>query len=453
MKRVCSVDSNKCPNCGHDLEIENSKCIYCQIEIRVINKNRIKNPDFLREIAKYNMDGEFESAFKNVYECYPMDTKLEQKKRAKVIEVCNGKANSHCGYQWRFVDDGENVGKLRYAGSSKAVLQVDFEGNIIREFKSIEKATGILNYTVATISKACKRRIPPQNADYFLFFKDDYCGFVFQQAYDKYMSTNVQIEVKNAQGELIGKFDTYKDAADKLGVSASSVSSWCNGKCYPSGEFADFEFRQIGYRENGKYVEDVCPKPGAEICAISLEYNRVQTENSELRKRIKELEEQDKKISEELQVQENKVEELEKHYARRKPKIDQDIKFMMPIEEFISMIEKNEIMAGVCIYILCDENGKRYVGQSNRDDYSRIKEHFNGSSKDAVYEAYQKNTQFYVEQIVIGWEDNIPFNLNDAEAYYINYYDSFDDGYNKTRGNHQENRGKFDKKLILRKLR
>lgn len=135
---------------------------------------------------------------------------------------------------------------------------------------------------------------------------------------------------------------------------------------------------------------------------------------------------------------------MQHQYQRREPVLDKRVHFMMPIGDFIKTFVDTKEIAGVCVYVLCDENGRRYVGQSNRDNYSRIKEHFDGTSKDKIYESYLKGIKFYVEQIVVGWKDIDIFNVNDAETYYIAHFDSFNNGYNQTKGNHQTNKAKID---------
>lgn len=89
----------------------------------------------------------------------------------------------------------------------------------------------------------------------------------------------------------------------------------------------------------------------------------------------------------------------------------------------------------VGVYILRDiDNGKRYVGQGKKV-ISRALEHFTDTADDGVSEAYKAGHRFVVERIVTGYKDGSDFCLNRVEAELIEYYDSVNCGYNRTRGN------------------
>ena len=441
MIKLCALEKGVCPKCKKKLN--NDICADCHAEIRVININLIKNPLFNKEIAKYDLEGNIVEVYKNVYECYPIDSKIEQKKRTRVIDVCKGKSKKFNEFQWRFVDDISEVGSINKYAASKEIIQIDFEGNVIALFQTIGEAKEKLKYTCSTITKACKTFFPPQGADFFLFFKDDYCEHVFEEAHIKYLESQKKIEVRDADGEIIGSFDSYEEVAERLGVSATSVSNWCRGIYKPSGKFENYMFTVQNIRKKNEKKIDACTKVGQEKCNISIENLQLKETCTKLTEKVRILEKEKNNLEKTCGELNLRVEGLLKRYHRRRPKIESRVKFMIPFEEF----KKNKLhnlYAGVCVYVLCDSKGKRYVGQSSRGNYTRIKEHFTGETKDNVYNAYMGGVPFFVEQIVIGWEDSMPFNLDDAEAYFIDYYNSCVNGYNETRGNHQENKGRLD---------
>ena len=445
MEKICIVDQNRCPICGQRMIIVDNQCKFCNVEIRKININRIRNSDFLRGVCKYDVHGNLVHIYKNVYECYPVDSKKSKKMRAKVIEACNGKVTRFEGFQWRFADEKVEVAELKSNGSAKKVIQVGFDGKVIAEYQTIGEAQTNLGYTYATITKACKRKVPPQNAKYFLFFKVDYCDKVFENAYKNYLKRIVQVKVYNPEKDKIGVYDTYEDVARALNISATSVSNWCNGKCKPSGKFAGFAFEIIGATTgDDKTCMNSCKKTEAETCSVALENRNLRCKNNELLHEVEELRKNNEKYYIDTIALKKDIYELQHQYRRREPVLDKRVHFMMPIGDFIKTFVDTKEIAGVCVYVLCDENGRRYVGQSNRDNYSRIKEHFDGTSKDRIYESYLKGIKFYVEQIVVGWKDIDIFNVNDAETYYIAHFDSFNNGYNQTKGNHQTNKAKID---------
>ena len=89
----------------------------------------------------------------------------------------------------------------------------------------------------------------------------------------------------------------------------------------------------------------------------------------------------------------------------------------------------------VGVYVLRDiDNEKRYVGQGKKV-ISRALKHFTDAVDDSVSEAYKAGHRFVVERIITGYKDGADFCLNRVEADLIEYYDSVNCGYNRTKGN------------------
>lgn len=87
------------------------------------------------------------------------------------------------------------------------------------------------------------------------------------------------------------------------------------------------------------------------------------------------------------------------------------------------------------IYILHNlTKDKHYVGQSVHV-MKRVNMHFGGkrSGNKDVYKDYMKGDQWNIQLLRL--EDTRFFDLNALEKYAIKLYKSFDQGYNKTRGN------------------
>ena len=90
------------------------------------------------------------------------------------------------------------------------------------------------------------------------------------------------------------------------------------------------------------------------------------------------------------------------------------------------------------IYIIKNSiNDKVYIGQTTNSIEERFKNHIKKSTiksrKYKLYNAFKKYgiENFFVEPL----ETNIPIeNLNDKEIFYIEKFDSFDNGYNSTKG-------------------
>ena len=86
------------------------------------------------------------------------------------------------------------------------------------------------------------------------------------------------------------------------------------------------------------------------------------------------------------------------------------------------------------VYILRNGiNNKYYVGQSVHV-LKRIKQHFSGKGCEDVYRDYIIGVPFEVQCISLA---NSGYNsLNRLERDYIAYYDAYNNGYNRTKGNH-----------------
>ena len=73
-----------------------------------------------------------------------------------------------------------------------------------------------------------------------------------------------------------------------------------------------------------------------------------------------------------------------------------------------------------------------YVGQG-QNVYVRCSNHFLAKGNRDIYADYKYHDEFYIRFVSLvesGFD-----NLDDLERYYINKYNSYRHGYNKTRGN------------------
>lgn len=79
------------------------------------------------------------------------------------------------------------------------------------------------------------------------------------------------------------------------------------------------------------------------------------------------------------------------------------------------------------------ETNECYIGQST-DVYGRLKQHSsNKYDENDWHQRFQKYPELYTFEILVRCK---PEDLNDEEAYYIYKYNSVNNGYNKTKGNH-----------------
>lgn len=111
----------------------------------------------------------------------------------------------------------------------KAVVLVDKFGEVIDEFPSIEEASKQIGISKHSISKACHKLIPLENDKYFIFFKKDYCSGTFEYAYKQMEQKNYKVMVIDDKGRE-QYYNSFEQCAKDLGVSATSINSWCQGK-------------------------------------------------------------------------------------------------------------------------------------------------------------------------------------------------------------------------------
>ncbi|MBR5448869.1 MAG: GIY-YIG nuclease family protein [Clostridia bacterium] len=85
------------------------------------------------------------------------------------------------------------------------------------------------------------------------------------------------------------------------------------------------------------------------------------------------------------------------------------------------------------VYILHNTTkNKRYVGQSQRV-MNRVSNHFSGSGNPNIHHDYIRGDNFTIK--VVSLEDSGYSTLNEFERNTIMTYNTFANGYNKTRGN------------------
>jgi len=433
--KYCVLGSKVCPCCKKDIELKNDKCISCGSKIRIINDNLIKNDNYRQCIKKYDLNGEYIKTFIDVYEAFPIDTKEMQKKRQGVIDNCIGKTNIFLGFQWRLASKEKRITSLDYSGSKKAVVKVDFGGTIIRRYNSIKEASYENGVSEHVIRNTISGKKPFRNKEFYLLAEKDFCYKEFEVIHDEYLDSQYKVEVVTPKGEK-ELYETYAKCAKKYGKSPTTVREWCNGVAKPHNELENYIFRNR--RGFIKKIIGSCNKSIANSCEINKENEELKEQIEYLKKQLNILSNQNKEKDRTITALKKQIKKLGNRKITIFENIDSRIPYKISINDFQELINKKKYITGPHIYILTDENGKRYVGQSNRNNYSRIVEHFHKQSKDAVNKEFCNGTNFYVEKIIVGWNTTVSFNLNVAESFFIGLYDSCDNGYNCTRGNHSE---------------
>ena len=143
-------------------------------------------------------------------------------------------------------------------------------------------------------------------------------------------------------------------------------------------------------------------------------------------------------------MQKKHKEYKKQHYNKQIQEALQQIKTEVEKEpEKYNYIEGKEIY-GV-IYLVCNiKSGKYYVGQTitgfdNRYPKGWLYDHGRKNSVKHDLELYGEDSFKYDKLFKVAHSQ---YELDKLEAYYIDYYDSYNNGYNETRGNIFTDRGK-----------
>ena len=257
----------------------------------------------------------------------------------------------------------------------------------------------------------------------------------------------------------VSEFNKHKRHSDGL----HSKCKKCRKKYHQENKDRDNERRKKHYQENKDKIKEYNKKRYQENKDYYKEYKR--TYNQENKEEIREYSKkhyQENKEHYKKYRQENKdkIKEYKKEYYQKnkesKKEYDKeynDKKVQEALQQIKIEVEtypdkynyiENKDIYGI-IYLVHNINSdKYYVGQTtigfdNRYPSGWLYEH---SKKDTVkhdLELYGENSFKYIKIFKVAYSQ---YELDKLEAYYINYYDSYEKGYNENRGNIFTNRGK-----------
>ncbi|MCK9446054.1 NUMOD1 domain-containing DNA-binding protein [bacterium] len=123
---------------------------------------------------------------------------------------------------------------------SKKVLQYDFDGNFIKEWKSIIQISNDLNIDGGNISRCCnKKQLTCKN--YFWFFEDNEYD-INEYIKNILLRKKISLSKRNQRGSekpvlqydlhnnLLNEFKSIKDATEYINGSIGNISKCCNKK-------------------------------------------------------------------------------------------------------------------------------------------------------------------------------------------------------------------------------
>ena len=208
------------------------------------------------------------------------------------------------------------------------------------------------------------------------------------------------------------------------------------------------EYNKKWYKENKERKKEYDKKYREENKEQKKEYDKkYYEENKEQKKEYgkKWREENKEQIKEynEKYYEENKEQEKERYKKYRKELCDEAITRIKTIVEQDPTrydYKVGEEIYGVIYLVHCKPTNKYYVGQTTIGFDNRYPSGFLNDKKHRTKDNLKEDLEKY-------GEDNFEFTkifkvahnkeeLDDLEVYYIDYFDSYYNGYNETRGNH-----------------
>ena len=227
------------------------------------------------------------------------------------------------------------------------------------------------------------------------------------------------------------------------------------------------EKKQKYYQEKSDYIKEKSKKYYQENKEFKIEYqkeyykNNLDTIKEKQKQYAKDNADKIKEYYKEYRENNKEVlREKEKQYAKNNAirikeykKEYKDKKVQQALQQIKKEIENNpnkynyikgKEIYGIIYLVHNTESNKYYVGQTtigfdNRYPSGWLYDHGHKNSVKEDLELYGENSFEYVKLFKVAHSQ---YELDKLEAYYIDYYDSYENGYNETRGNIFTDRGK-----------
>ena len=132
------------------------------------HKEKLKN-SVRKEVSQYDLDGNYIATYKSAADAQ----KTTQCSANQIIAVCRGKGYTSKGFQWRYGNSKENIGKPnipkskgpvgrtgKLNGKSKQIYQYTLQGELINIWESGLQAEKIGGYCSTKLSKAINSEKP-----------------------------------------------------------------------------------------------------------------------------------------------------------------------------------------------------------------------------------------------------------------------------------------------------
>lgn len=142
---------------------------------KLLRQRTPKSKDYYRSINQYDLNGNFIKTWKDSSEIY--DSEL--KPYCSVIKKCCYRQKHYltaCNYQWRYVDDCKDIGKLYKIKPPTKVRELyeinPINGNIIKHYNSVTECSNELNLSFRRIMDCCRGVTISVDKHLFIYVED-----------------------------------------------------------------------------------------------------------------------------------------------------------------------------------------------------------------------------------------------------------------------------------------
>lgn len=176
-----------------------------------------------KKVIRYDYNGNVIKVYNNINEAAKELNAVKQ----SIARVCRGQLITSYNSIWRFEGDAFDrykTEKRRNVSKDKTVLQIDINGDIIKEYKNIKEAQTKLklsngSYTVSSHSLL--------NDNSLLIKKEEYNKETFERDLKPYFSIkrkiNRDIIMYDLTGNILNKFESVKEAAEQTGIQYNTM--------------------------------------------------------------------------------------------------------------------------------------------------------------------------------------------------------------------------------------
>lgn len=141
--------------------------------------------------------------------------------------------NMTCGGQNNFaVSEWSDKDRKYFSNikNPKTVLQIDFDGNVVREFWSVAQASKILNIDSRGIYSCCNKGISKSSSGFIWCYKEDYDNGYFNLDYYLNKKEKKPVEQYDMYGNFIKLWNNGCELKE-AGFRPSTINDCCNHNC------------------------------------------------------------------------------------------------------------------------------------------------------------------------------------------------------------------------------